>query len=62
MRTASMVARGSRPRIHPVKTSSTTPVASAITYGTFTFGDGSPVIAASLSRICFSVRFSPPST
>src|SRR6185437_9999544 len=44
IRTASMVARGSRPKIRPVKTSSTTPVASAITYGTLTRGEGNPVM------------------
>ena len=36
MRTASMVALGSLPKIRPVNTSSTTPVARATTYGTLT--------------------------
>src|SRR5204863_8352885 len=43
MRTASIVARGSRPRIRPVTISSTTPVASASAYGTRIFGEGKPV-------------------
>src|SRR6185437_8726501 len=60
IRTASIVARGSRPKTRPVKTSSTTPAARATTYGTLTRGEGSPVIWPSLSRICFNVRFSPP--
>ena len=36
------------------------PAAKAKKYGSFTRGEGNPVMAPSLSRICFSVRFSPP--
>ena len=40
MRTVSIVARGSRFNTRPVMASSTTPVAKANIYGSFTFGDG----------------------
>jgi hypothetical protein len=56
MRTASIVARGSRPKSRPVTISSTTPVANAKKYGSFTSATARPVIAASRSRICFSVK------
>ena len=45
MRTASIVARGSRPKSRPVTISSTTPVANAKKYGSFTVGEVNPVIA-----------------
>jgi hypothetical protein len=60
MRTASTVARGSWPRSLPVKISSKYAKTIATACGTFMLGDGSPVSADKRSRICFSVRFSPP--
>src|ERR1700758_1449383 len=60
IRTASTVALGSRPRIRPVTVSSKNANVIATPCGTFIVGEGSPVIADILSRICFSVRFSPP--
>jgi len=57
---ASMVARGSLPRIIPVKSWSNTANPMATACGTFIVGAGNPVRADSLSRICFNVRFSPP--
>ena len=60
MRTASTVARGSLPRSLPVMFSSKNANAIATAFGTFIVGEGKPVIAANRSRICLSVRFSPP--
>src|SRR6185312_7396447 len=60
IRTSSTVARGSRPRSSPVTASSKYANAIATPCGTFIVGDFSPVIAAIRSRICFSVKFSPP--
>src|SRR5436309_9970247 len=60
MRTASSVARGSLRRSTPVKNWSNAANPNASPCGTLVLGDARPVISASISRICFNVRFSPP--
>src|SRR6202034_4292825 len=60
MRTASTVARGSRPRSLPVMVWSHSAKIMATLCGTRMVGEGRPVIADILSSSCFKVRFSPP--